>query len=83
MTIIGTNFQQGFTAKMTKTTDSNKIITAREVRVDSATQVTCWFTIPPAPLPADSRGLYLGTYNVVVTNPDGTTPTLLNGFEVR
>ena len=83
MTIIGTNFQHGFTAKMTKTTDSNKIIIAREVRYDSATQVTCWFTIPPAPLPADSRGLYLGTYNVVITNPDGTTPTLLNGFEVR
>jgi len=83
VTILGTNFQQGFTAKMTKSTDSNKVIPAREVRWDSATKVTCWFTIPPSPYPVDSRGLYLGTYNVVVTNPDGTAPTLLNGFEVR
>jgi hypothetical protein len=83
LTIDGTNFQQGSTAKMVKTSDSNKVLTAREVRWDSATKVTAWFTIPPSPLPADSRGLYLGTYNVIVTNPDGTTPTLSNGFEVR
>jgi hypothetical protein len=77
MTIAGTNFQQGFTAKMTKSTDTNKIITTREVRWDSATQVTCWF-----PIPARSTGSR-GTYNVIVTNPDGTVHGLQNGFDVR
>jgi len=77
MTIAGTNFQQGFTAKMTKSTDTNKIITTREVRWDSATQVTCWF-----PIPARSTGSR-GTYNVIVTNPDGTVRGLQNAFEVR
>jgi hypothetical protein len=75
MTIIGTNFQQGFTAKMKKSSDTSKIITAREVRWDSATQVTAWFTIPTPRL--------RGTYNVIVTNPDGTTRSLPNGFEVK
>jgi len=75
LTIIGTNFQQGFTAKMTKSTDTSKIITARDVRWDSATQVTCWFNIPDPRL--------RGTYNVILTMPDGTTRSLPNGFEVK
>lgn len=75
LTIIGTNFQQGFTAKMTKSADTSKIITAREVRWDSATQVTAWFTIPDPRL--------RGTYNVILTMPDGTTRSLPNGFEVK
>ena len=74
MTIIGTNFQQGFTAKMTKSTNTNIEILARSVWWDSATQIKCWFTIP-----SGSQG----TWNVVVTNPDGTTRNLQNGFEVR
>jgi hypothetical protein len=74
MTITGTNFQPGFSAKLTKSTDTNIVIEARSGRWDSPTQVTAWFTIPP-----DKRG----TYNVVVTNPDGTILTLPNGFEVR
>jgi hypothetical protein len=75
MTIIGTNFQQGFTAKMTKSTNTNIEILARNVRWDSATQVIAWFTIPTP--------RQRGTYNVVVTNPDGTTRILQNGFEVK
>ncbi len=75
MRITGSNFQQGFTAKMTKSTNTNTEILARSVRWDSATQVTAWFTIP-----IDKQR---GDYNVIVTNPDGTTRTLLNGFEVR
>jgi len=75
LTIIGTNFQQGFTAKMIKSTDTSKIITARSVGWDSATQVKCWFTIPDPKLQ--------GTYNVILTMPDGTTRSLPNGFEVR
>ena len=75
LTIIGTNFQQGFTAKMIKSTDTSKIITARSVGWDSATQVKCWFTIPDPRL--------RGTYNVILTMPDGTTRSLPNGFEVK
>jgi hypothetical protein len=60
---------------MTKSTDTSKIITARDVRWDSATQVTCWFNIPDPRL--------RGTYNVILTMPDGTTRSLPNGFEVK
>jgi hypothetical protein len=75
MTIIGTDFQQGFTAKMTKSTGTNVVIEARSVRWDSPTQVTAWFTIPTP--------RQRGTYTVIVTNPDGTTRSLPNGFEVK
>jgi len=75
MTIIGTNFQSGnIKVKLTKSTNTNIEILARNVRWDSATQVTAWFTIPKG-----SKG----TWDVVVTNPDGTTRTLTNGFEVK
>jgi hypothetical protein len=75
MMITGTGFQQGFTAKMTKSTNTNVVIEARSVRWDSPTQVTAWFTIPTP--------RQRGTYNVIVTNPDGTTRSLPNGFEVK
>jgi len=75
MTIFGSDFQQGFSAKMTKSTSTNVVIEARSVRWDSATQVTAWFTIPTP--------RQRGTYNVIVTNPDGTTRSLPNGFEVK
>jgi hypothetical protein len=75
MQIIGTDFQQGFTAKMTKTTGTAVVIEARSVRWDSPTQVTAWFTIPTP----RQRGFY----NVIVTNPDGSTRTLANAFEVK
>ena len=76
MTIIGSNFQSGnIKAKLTKSTNTNIEIIARNVRWDSATQVTAWFTIPSAK--------QTGTYNVVVTNPDGTTRMLADGFIVK
>jgi hypothetical protein len=75
MIITGTDFQQGFTIKMTKSTDTNTVITARSVGYDSPTQVKAWFDIPTPRL--------LGTYNIIVTNPDGTTRSLPNGFEVK
>jgi hypothetical protein len=75
MTIIGTDFQQGFTAKMTRSTGSTVIVEARSVAWDSPTQVKAWFTLP-TPKQA-------GTYTVIVTNPDGSTRTLTNGFEVK
>jgi hypothetical protein len=75
MTIIGTDFQQGFTAKMTKSTGTTVVVEARSVAWESPTQVKAWFTLPTPK--------QRGTYNVIVTNPDGTTRTLSNGFEVK
>jgi hypothetical protein len=75
MRIIGTDFQRDFTVKMVKSTNTNVVIEARSVRWDSATQVTAWFTIP-------TEG-QRGTYTVIVTNPDGSTRTLANAFEVK
>ena len=75
MTIIGTDFQQGFTAKMTKSTGTTVVVEARTVAWDSPTQVRAWFTLPTPK--------QRGTYNVIVTNADGTTRTLANGFEVK
>jgi hypothetical protein len=75
MTIIGTNLQSGnINVKLTKSTNTNIEILARNVRWDSATQVTAWFTIP---------GNSIGIWNVVMTNPDGSTCTLPDGFEVK
>ena len=76
MRIIGSDFQSGYIkAKLTKSTNTNVEILARDIRWDSATQVTVWFTIP------DSK--QTGIYNVILTMPDGTTRSLPNGFEVR
>jgi hypothetical protein len=75
MDVYGDNFQQGFNAKMTKSTGSSNEIIARNVRWDSATKVTCWFTIPTERI--------RGTYNVIITNPDGSIRSLQNGFEVK
>jgi hypothetical protein len=75
MMITGDGFQSGnINAKLTKSTGSITLITARTVAWHSATQVTAYFTIPKG-----SKGIW----TVVVTNPDGTTRTLTNGFEVK
>ncbi len=75
MTIVGEGFQQGFTAKLTKTTGTAVVVEARSVAWESPTQVKAWFTLPTPK--------QVGTYTVTVTNPDGTTRTLANGFEQR
>ncbi|MCJ7560634.1 hypothetical protein MUO79_08475 [Candidatus Bathyarchaeota archaeon] len=75
MTIIGTDFQQGFTAKLTRSTGTSLVIEARTVGWDSPTQVKAWFTLPTPKQRA--------TYNVILTMPDGTTRSLPNGFEVK
>ena len=75
MVIIGTDFNQTFTAKMTRSTGTTVVVEARSVAWDSPTQVRAWFTLPTPK--------QRGTYNVIVTNADGTTRTLANGFEVK
>jgi hypothetical protein len=75
MIIIGEGFQQGFTAKLTKTAGTTVVVDARSVAWESPTQVRAWFTLR-TPKQA-------GTYTVTVTNPDGSTRTLVNGFEQK
>jgi hypothetical protein len=72
ITITGTNFQQGFSAKLTKS--PNTVIEAYFERWDSPTQVIARF---------QTQKGQTGTYNVIVTNPDGSILRLPNGFEVR
>jgi hypothetical protein len=75
MIITGTDFQQGFTAKLVKTSGTTGVVEARSVAYDSPTQVRAWFTLPTPK--------QVGTYTVTVTNPDGSTRTLVNGFEQK
>ena len=63
MTIVGEGFQQGFTAKLTKSAGTAVVVEARSVAWESPTQVRAWFTLPTPK--------QVGTYTVTVTNPDG------------
>ncbi len=49
-------------------------ITATSVSVVSASQITCSF---------DITGKQAGLWSLVVTNPDGQSATLTNGFEIK
>jgi hypothetical protein len=71
--ILGSKFQAGAKVKLH---NSNKPadITGTSVVVQSATRIQCYFDIP-----ANS----LGNWDIIVTNPDGTTGTLAAGFEIR
>ena len=60
---------------MIKSQGTPVVVEARDVRWDSPTQVSTWFTFP-APR-------QLGNYSVIVTNPDGSNCSLDNGFEVK
>ncbi len=72
--LAGTGFTSslgGTTVKLTKTGQAD--IAATGVTVASATQINCTF---------DLTGKTIGLWNVVVTNPDGQTATLANGFTI-
>jgi hypothetical protein len=74
MAITGSNFQIGIKGKLTRSTNNIEIL-ANDCNRKSETQVTCWFNI----LDTRPRGLY----NVILTNPDGTTRSLPDGFELK
>ncbi|HWQ65359.1 MAG TPA: PKD domain-containing protein, partial [Methanospirillum sp.] len=69
--LAGTNYQTGAVVNLTRSGYSN--ITATSVVVSSGTQITCMFPI---------TGAISGVWNVMVTNPDGQTGTLLSGFTI-
>jgi hypothetical protein len=69
----GTGFVSGITSvKLTK--DGESSITATDVSIVSSTKITCKF---------DLTDKAVGKWNVVITNADGTTTTLANGFEIK
>ena len=68
VTITGTNFESGATAKLARA--GYPFITATGVSVSSATSIGCTFN-----LASD-----LGRYNVMVTNPGGQSDTLIGAF---
>lgn len=69
--ITGTGFTAGSTLVMTRSGETN--ITG-SVTSQSATAITCNFPI---------TGRTAGTWNVVVTNTDGQSGTLTNGFQIN
>jgi hypothetical protein len=70
MTISGSNFQSGATAKLLR--GGNPVINGAAVSAISNT-VTATFNLQSAEA---------GHYNVIVINPDGQTDTLIGGFTV-
>jgi hypothetical protein len=67
VTITGSNFQNGATVKLLP------LIQASGVTVSSSTTINCIFKL---------TGAEKGRYNVIVTNPDGQSDTLVGGFTV-
>ena len=72
ITITGSNFLDGVSVKLKKS-GSTDIAAFTIVRI-STTEMRCVFTIPASSM---------GFWDLVVTNTDGTTGTLVNGFEVK
>jgi len=72
ITVYGSNFQNGITAKLTKS-GSSDIVATTIARTDT-TQMRCFFTIPKSSQ---------GTWSLVLANTDGSTGILEDAFDVR
>ena len=70
--LAGTGFQNGATVRLTRTGQPD--IVATGVSVVSSSRIACTF---------DLAGRAAGAWNVVVTNPDGQSAVLPQGFTVR
>jgi parallel beta-helix repeat protein len=70
--LAGTRFQSGATVRFTRTGYSD--IAATSVLVPASTKITCQLALPST--------MATGAWNVVVTNPNGLSGTLPNGFTV-
>ncbi|MFA4861593.1 hypothetical protein [Methanoregula sp.] len=71
VTISGDNFRNGATAKLLQSGRSS--LNATAVSVISGTDIDCTFNL---------EGLETGTLNLIVTNPDGRSATLVNAFTI-
>lgn len=74
ITISGANFQSGATAKLTKT---------GEIDITPSTPFTFTNSTTLSNGAFDLNGKAVGFWNVVVTNPDAQSGTLVNGFEIK
>jgi len=72
-TITGTEFMSGATVKLTRTGKSD--IVATDIYVNSPTSISCKIALP-------NGNPNTGDWNVVVTNSDGQSGTLVNGFNI-
>jgi len=72
--VFGSNFQNGITAKLNKSGKADIQAYQTHVLDITRTQVRCYFNMP-----YDSRG----TWNLILTNPDGSTGILKDAFDVR
>jgi len=72
ITVYGSNFQDGITARLTLS-GKGDIVATTIARTDT-TKMRCFFTIPE---------LSQGTWSLVLRNTDGSTGTLEDAFEVR
>jgi hypothetical protein len=72
--VFGSNFQNEVTAKLNRSGKADIFAYRTHVLDITRTQVRCYFN-----LPYDSRGIW----NIILTNPDGSTGILENAFEVR
>jgi hypothetical protein len=70
--LAGNGFLSGGIVKLAKSGQTD--ITATNVTVESPTKITCNI---------DLNGKTGGKWNVVVTNPDAQSATLLEGFEIK
>jgi len=71
-TLVGTNFREGATVKLQKAGQSD--IIASNVVISSPTKITCTISIPATAA--------AGSWDVVVTNSDGTSGKKTAGFSV-
>nr|WP_320161599.1 PEGA domain-containing protein [uncultured Methanoregula sp.] len=70
--LAGTGFVSGATIVLAKSGQTN--ISTSSSSFSSSTLMTCTF---------DITSKTAGTWNVILTNPDGQSATLTNGFEIR
>jgi hypothetical protein len=71
--LVGSGFQSGASVQLVKSGSTN--ITATSVVLVSSSHMTCAFT-----LPSDAAS---GTWNVVITNPDGQSVSYANYFTLH
>jgi hypothetical protein len=71
--ITGSNFLSNLTAKLSRSGEAS--ITAAKVAWTSSSSVTCTFDLP--------NTTKVGTWDIVVTNPNGLSGDLTNYFTVR
>jgi len=71
--LVGSNFQSGASVMLAHTGSSN--ITATNVQVSSPSHMTCTFAIPSTAA--------TGSWDVIITNPDGQSVTYTNYFMIH